>query len=129
MHSDELRKLNEGIEDPAIHKIIDELITRSDLHTAAIVAMNESDLDIADAEVKALFAHTASEKRPYTVDEIEAVRVGNGWSVKCRDVFISTGLEGWTAITADIATFRTENVALMLASGLRETGNVPEEYK
>jgi len=41
MHSDELKKLVLNLSNPTMSKILDELITRSDLHTAAIAEVKK----------------------------------------------------------------------------------------
>ena len=128
MTIDELREMVKSWSDfgPA-RAVLNELITRYDLMQAAIVAMNESDLDIADAEVKALVAHTAPEKRPYTVEDIKRGISNVDWHyIYCGEYGYSTS--GWCKQRPDGSCFKKE-VADVIYAGLRATNNLPEEYK
>lgn len=127
MHSDELRKLNEGIEDPALYKIINELITRSDLHTAAIVGDTAKSFDEA---IEAIRAHVAPKKK-YTVEDINVVSRDDSHNmIRCGDMWISAGFwHGWTGKAACAGVFYNKQFAEIYAAGLRATNNLPEEYK
>lgn len=127
MTSDELREMVKSWSDfgPA-RAVLNELITRLDLMQAAIVAMNESDLDIADAEVKALVAHTAPKKK-YTVEDIKRGIDASDWHyIYCGEYGYSTG--GWCKQRPNGSYFMKE-VADVIYAGLRATNNLPEEYK
>ena len=127
MHSDELRKLNEGIEDPALYKIINELITRSDLHTAAIAAMHEPGVcSQLDNDMALLTAHVAPKKK-YTVEDIKRGISDVDWHyIYCGEYGYSTS--GWCKQRPDGSCFKKE-VADVIYAGLRATNNLPEEYK
>jgi len=126
MHSDELRKLNESIEDPALYKIINELITRSDLQTDAIVAMDGPDGDDVYAKVKALTAHVAPKKK-YTVEDIKRGIDASDWHyIYCGEYGYSTG--GWCKQRPNGSYFMKE-VADAIYAGLVATNNIPEEYR
>lgn len=126
MHSDELRKLNEGIEDPALYKIIGELITRSDMQTAAIVAMHEPGVCSQLDNDMALLTHHVAPPKKYTVEDIVLlVDGGNLFHVRCGEYEWApfgwrkeVGLNSWMKKTAEA-----------IAAGLRATNNLPEEYK
>lgn len=129
MHSDELRKLNEGIEDPALYKIINELITRSDLQTDAIVALGDKSDYRTDA-IELLAAHTDPPKKKYTVDDIGR---GIDDGIGCSRHFIYCGeygysVCGWKKQARNGSLFWKE-VADVIYAGLVATNNIPEEYR
>jgi len=128
MHSDELRKLNEGIEDPALYKIINELITRSDLHTAAIAAMHEPGVCSQLDNDMALLTHHVAPKKKYTVEDIVIEPYGSWHVIRCGDRWIS---QNWAKLwgTYGEASVFSSRHAEIVAAGLRATNNLPEEYK
>lgn len=123
MQSDKLRKLNDGIEDPALYKIIGELITRSDLHTAAIVGDTAKSFDEA---IEAIRAHVAPKKK-YTVEDIKRGISDVDWHyIYCGEYGYSTS--GWCKQRPDGSCFKKE-VADVIYAGLRATNSIPEEYR
>ena len=122
MHSDELRKMRDAYydEDSDGWKIIDELITRSDLQTAAIVALAGDDKIEA---VEKLVAHVAPPKK-YTVEDIKRGISNVDWHyIYCGEYGYSTS--GWCKQRPDGSCFKKE-VADVIYAGLRATNNLPK---
>lgn len=124
MHSDELLRLfdewacYEG-KDPIV-MIIKELITRSDLQTAAIVALAGDDKIEA---VEKLVAHVAPKKK-YTVEDIKRGISNVDWHyIYCGEYGYSTS--GWCKQRPDGSCFKKE-VADVIYAGLRATNNLPK---
>jgi len=109
-----------------LRKVLEELITRSDLQAAAIVAMDGPDGDDVSAKVKALTAHVAPKKK-YTVEDIKRGIVATGWHyIYCGGYGYSSS--GWYKQRPDGSCFMKE-VADVIYAGLVATGNIPEEYR
>ena len=127
MHSDELLRLfdewacYEGKD--SIVMIVKELITRSDLQTAAIVAMDGADGDDVTAKVNAIRAHVAPPKK-YTVEDIKRGISNVDWHyIYCGEYGYSTS--GWCKQRPDGSCFKKE-VADVIYAGLRATNNLPK---
>lgn len=125
MHSDELLRLfdewacYEG-KDPIV-MIIKELITRSDLHTAAIVELASSRSD-SFRSVTTPAAHTAP-KPTYTAADIKAIQRTPGWCVEC-DIYGWSG-DSWLGLGAAFA-YRSQHDAEAIVAHLRATHNLPK---
>jgi len=75
---------------------------------------------------KCTISHTSLEKRPYTTDETIVEGAGNGWYVRCRDMYLSNGPNGWTDDLDESIAFKTHRMASVVVLGLCAAGDVPE---
>ena len=126
MTNDELMREVSMAASSHLRKVLEELIARSNLQTAAIVAMEGPEPANMHAKVAALTAHVAPKKK-YTVEDIKRGISDVDWHyIYCGEYGYSTS--GWCKQRPDGSCFKKE-VADVIYAGLRATNNLPEEYK